>query len=251
MPTISAHFKHLVRPGVVAARSALLAARELRSRDGSAKLLLFQLRDQIAQKIAKTIPSDWKEFRDIRLEFSTDWFSMRAANWDRLIVPSLRGKQRPRILEIGSWEGLSACFLAFRIPQAEITCVDTWEGSDEHEGLHNIAAVEKRFDSNVSQFQGTILKRKTSSSAFLKSNTTKFDLIYIDGSHHFSDVLSDAFMAFNALSSGGFLVFDDYLWEDYENPLHNPGRAINIFYRHFGRQLKVLSVGHQVFLVKR
>jgi predicted O-methyltransferase YrrM len=235
----------------VAARAFLLAAGELRSRDGSAKLLLFQLRDQMAQKIGKTIPADWQDFRESNLEFSTDWFSMRAANWDRVVVPLLLSRQSPRILEIGSWEGLSACFLAFRIPQAEITCVDTWEGSDEHEGVHNIAAVEKRFNSNVSQFQGAIVKRKESSSDFLKSNTIKFDLIYIDGSHHFSDVLSDAFMAFSALSSGGLLVFDDYLWEDYENPLHNPGRAINIFYRHFGRQLKVLSVGHQVFLVKR
>jgi hypothetical protein len=35
-------------------------------------------------------------------------------------------------LEIVSWEGLSGHCILSTLPKAHLTCVDTWEDSDEH-----------------------------------------------------------------------------------------------------------------------
>ena len=66
------------------------------------------------------------------IAFINDWFDVTAKPvWDRLI-PEINPS---RILEIGSFEGASACYLiaacAAKAP-IELHCIDTWEGGDEH-----------------------------------------------------------------------------------------------------------------------
>lgn len=48
------------------------------------------------------------------------------------------------------------------------------------------------------------------SEAFWKENTTKFDLIYVDGSHDYKDVKNDLYEAWKALKPGGLLMADDW-----------------------------------------
>jgi hypothetical protein len=63
--------------------------------------------------------------------FSTDWFQRTCAdNWKQRL-PTLRPK---RILEIGSYEGASTCFLIDQVARerdVELHCVDTWAGGIE------------------------------------------------------------------------------------------------------------------------
>lgn len=65
-------------------------------------------------------------------EFTKDWFSSANLNIWAQVVDHLRPK---RILEIGSFEGRSMCWLiehcAAQNP-LEVYCIDTWEGSAEH-----------------------------------------------------------------------------------------------------------------------
>ena len=78
-----------------------------------------------------------------------------------------------------------------------------------------------------------------------------FELIYIDGSHRYEDVLSDAKNGFRMLKQGGLMVFDDYFWQNYPNPKDNPAATINSFLKEFRRALEVLDAPYQVTVRKR
>ena len=51
------------------------------------------------------------------------------------------------------------------------------------------------------------LSASQESREFIKSK--KWDLIYVDGSHDYEDVVRDVEISINNLKSGGFLVLDD------------------------------------------
>jgi predicted O-methyltransferase YrrM len=48
----------------------------------------------------------------------------------------------------------------------------------------------------------------------LKDYKNKFDLIYIDGDHRPESVYIDAIHSFELCKKGGFILFDDYEWND-------------------------------------
>ncbi|MFC3067657.1 class I SAM-dependent methyltransferase [Phenylobacterium soli] len=187
-------------------------------------------------------------------EFTTDWFSRFAPVWSALL------KQFPpsRILEIGSYEGRSACFIIDQCAAEraiELYCVDTWAGGVEHE-REAMSAVEARFDANVRKaceaaaHPVTVRKQKALSHEALarhlaEGRSEAFDLIYIDGSHQAPDVLTDAVLAFRLLKVGGIVIFDDYLWsmeprgqQDFYNM---PKPAVDAFVNIFQRKLQVLG----------
>lgn len=162
-------------------------------------------------------------------QFTTPWFENLAKPvWSQLI-PQLNPKT---ILEVGSYEGASACFLIDTLsPQQEIeiTCVDTWLGGIEHQqggiAQANMNAVERNFDSNLKSACGAakhpvhFTKIKGTSDltlAHLLSSGKQgyYDLVYIDGSHLAPDVLCDAVLGFRLLKTGGVMIFDDYNWHE-------------------------------------
>src|SRR5262245_18536409 len=145
---------------------------------------------------------------------SVDWTSRVVPYWFDAFKRT--GLEPARILEIGAWEGRTSRFLLTTFPQAHITCVDTWEGGD---GVAAGAVIEANFDANMAGFAGRVRKVKARSVEFLTGLDANehFDLIYVDGSHYADDVLADALQGFAHLSLGGLMIFDDYLWSNYEN----------------------------------
>lgn len=68
------------------------------------------------------------------MAFTQDWFSKNIPVWERLFAP-LKGRPNLQILEIGSFEGRSACWLLEHVLTGEgagIDCVDTFMGSMEN-----------------------------------------------------------------------------------------------------------------------
>src|SRR6266852_6651558 len=186
-------------------------------------------------------------------EFTIDWFSHHIPTWE----PLLAGLKPARILEIGSFEGRSTCYLietCSRTTHIEICCVDTWEGGIEHD-KKTMPEVERRFDHNVAIAKkraslGAVVKKLKKKSVaalaeILSSNKPPFDLIYVDGSHQASDVLTDSIMAFQLLRVGGVMIFDDYLWCPQpaveQDTLNLPKAAIDSFINLFQRKLRVIS----------
>ena len=187
-------------------------------------------------------------------KFTRDWSTYHHRKWNKF-TPA-------KVLEIGSFEGMSALYWAQRQTTLSVTCIDTWNGGEEHSTI-DFKKVEECFDHNISFFT-TISKIKMQSSialAALITSDTKFDWIYIDGSHKAADVLTDAVMSLQLLEIGGHIVFDDYLWYDsyrFEDwgevkPAKissYPKPAIDSFINIFYDQLHIIDIGRQVIVEK-
>ena len=135
-------------------------------------------------------------------------------------------------LEIGSWQGMSAFFTLSHFENARLTCVDTWQGSDEHKFLdqsfmtpeHVLKSAEAVFDRNLKKYKRRLNKWKGTSFEYFNDNfkRDKFDIIYVDGSHHCDDVMVDGIKAFEMLKTGGLIIFDNYFWRYYNLHIDNP-----------------------------
>lgn len=183
-------------------------------------------------------------------KFSTDWFSGNIPYW-LIIFNKFQLIDKPlSCLEIGSWEGRSSLFILESLPNSKLTCVDTWQGADEHKGSNILNTIEQNFDNNLWDHRDRLTKYKGTSFSFfdnLESNI-KFDLIYIDGSHYIDDVMIDALKSFAHLNVGGVMIFDDFFWGYYDDPVSNPASAINSFITLKKNYLRVEMVYSQVII---
>ncbi len=157
-------------------------------------------------------------------EFTTNWFELNGKQvWDALL-PQLNPL---KVLEIGSYEGESTCYLINYLSKKENTelyCIDNWTGAIEQINRNiDMKEVENRFDNNVKKAMMDkpnkikFVKLKGNSDFYLSKLLTQnksnyFDFIYVDGSHQAQDVLFDALMAFKLIRKNGIIAFDDYLW---------------------------------------
>lgn len=184
--------------------------------------------------------------------FTTDWFSHRLPFWVNLFESYDFQSKEIRALEIGSWEGMSACFILHSLPKATLIAVDTWKGSDEHRGMEKLKEIEKRFDNNTASFSSRLVKFKGSSLNFFSDypEHNQFDFIYVDGSHYSEDVLIDAIKAFDLLKVGGIMVFDDYFFKYYKSPLDNVASGVNTFLKLKKGQYELIAVDYQLAIKK-
>jgi hypothetical protein len=185
--------------------------------------------------------------------FSTDWFSVKIPFWIHAFGVLDAPATSLDVLEIGSWEGMSTCFILKTLPNAHVTCVDTWAGSDEHVGMEDqVNRTEANFDFNTADYGDRLTKRKQSSADFFAScpEQSQFDFIHIDGSHHARDVMIDVTSGFAHLRVGGLMILDDYLWRDYGRLSDNPAVAINAFLKTNAGKYALVLVNYQVFLRK-
>lgn len=193
-------------------------------------------------------------------EFTNEWFLQAAKSiWDQLI-PQI---DPTRILEIGSYEGASTCYLIDKLAKQkdiEIHCIDTWEGSIEHQSggvaQTDMSQVERRFRKNTgiaisnADYKVTLEIRKRRSDRELAKllsdgKQNYFDFIYVDGSHQAPDVLCDAIISFRLLKINGILIFDDYLWAEPlpygVDPIRCPKSAIDAFTTIYCRKTRIIS----------
>jgi predicted O-methyltransferase YrrM len=191
------------------------------------------------------------------LRLSHDWFTGHIPNWlsvfDEYSLPS---KAKLAALEIGSWEGLSSYFILTSLPNAVLTCVDSWQGADEHKSgyvtTQVLSKIESAFDANLAPFEARVTKYRGTSFSFFNEDhrKTEFDLIYVDGSHHCDDVVVDALKCFQMLRVGGLMIFDDYLWKWYPRAAENPAAAIHAFLRLKKGSYKIVRVYAQLIVEK-
>ena len=188
----------------------------------------------------------YEKFQSIN--YNKKWF---CNNLYYLSTNFKNSKNVKNILEIGSYEGRSAIFFLKNFSDSNITCVDTWAGSDEHSSV-NFELIEKNFDFNTSFYQSNnnLMKYKMTSNEFFKKNHRYFDLIYVDGDHSSDQVKIDLINSWNVLKNGGFLVLDDYMWWYYKDLKKNPSTPINDFIRANISNISKLVVWHQVIIQK-
>jgi predicted O-methyltransferase YrrM len=183
------------------------------------------------------------------MTFTVDWFTGYIPSWKNIFEKNGRPMN---VLEIGSFEGRSTCWI-LENTEAHVTCVDTWEGSPEHtdEEKNNLYS---RFMENIECYKDRVTILRGESGVIVRQIPceTKFDFIYIDGSHYSQDVLEDAVLSWRLLSPGGILIFDDYCWcvggTDILD-LRNPRRGIQSFVKVY--EPEILHIGQQLIVKKK
>lgn len=193
-------------------------------------------------------------------DFTEDWFSRHVPVWEQIVA--LAAPVR-RVLEVGSYEGMSATWLIERTTAEEVYCIDTWEGGREHTDV-DMSAVEARFDKNVTEAMrvrsANLIKMKMPSVVGLskllaEGGFNSFDFIYLDGGHECHDVLTDFALAYRLCRIGGIIALDDYLFrcDQDESPLLKPKMAIDAVANCLhGRLIPVLNAPlYQIFFMKR
>jgi predicted O-methyltransferase YrrM len=190
-----------------------------------------------------------------RGSFRSDMVSGNFAHWEP-ILDGLEGKGA-RILEIGSFEGMSACYFLWRLPEAHVTCIDTFAGGPSFTALESdVSGLESAFDHNVALVDSSRVRKFVGTStehlpALLREGKT-FDLVFIDGSDLALDVLVDAALSWQLLRPDGHLIFDNYVWRSPlgEDPLFHPAPAVDAFLELLGDHCEA-SFEAQEVIVRR
>ena len=107
--------------------------------------------------------------------------------------------------------------------------------------------VFKRFKKNSFNFSDRISINRTTSNEFFKKNKKKFDLIYIDGSHHYLDVKKDLINSIKFINNNGIIILDDFIWDYYKKIDENPiGGIMPII--HADPNIEIKSISNQIIL---
>lgn len=188
---------------------------------------------------------------------------MQGWNGDKPIFRELINEVKPTtIVEIGTWKGQSAINMGKICKElglnTKIYCIDTWLGSLEFwYGLNDTKErdlmlkngypnIYYQFLSNVvhNSLQDVIIPVPLPSSIGIKLLAKlgiKADLIYIDGSHDYEDVLSDIMLSEKILNIHGKMFGDDYYnWVDVR-------RAVNTYVNHRNGTLRIVDNNYWVY----
>jgi hypothetical protein len=151
-----------------------------------------------------------------------------------LLCDVLEAYRPELIVEVGSWKGESAVAMGRKLRSlgldSPIVCIDTWLGCTSHflkknspghfpslRMFHGYPQVYYTFLANVlrEHFEDLIVPLpQTSSSAarILGGLGARPQVVYIDGSHYYEDVLLDLNLFWDLLEEPGCIVGDDYHW---------------------------------------
>lgn len=186
-----------------------------------------------------------------------DWFILAEKTFTSFLN-HLKGKDDLLFMEIGVFEGRSVVWQLKNIltgKNSKIICIDTFEGSPEHELMGvQTENMKERFLNNVKPYQGKykVLQGKSIDVLRTKEYDNKLDMVYIDGSHTASDTISDMCLTFPMLKSGGLMFCDDYMWNYNKMPSQDtPFIAINSFLSCFKGKIEAISVSWKTVVIKK
>lgn len=217
----------------------------------SFEIIIFYLYQKFLNVFLKTkIKSFKKESQNFlkSKKISNDYFSMNAFNFFYYLK---KYKKNFEYLEIGSFEGNSAMFVAEKFRDSKIFCVDAWVGHEQYYKDKNFNEIEKNFDFNTKNYSNIIKVKNTSDTYFNQNKNKQFDAIYIDGDHQSDQVFKDCMGAWSLLKIHGILICDDYIWSYFKDIKNNPCYAINLFLKKIKNKYKILQVSKsQIFIRK-
>lgn len=184
-----------------------------------------------------------------------NWFAPVQHNFETYLTP-LQG-QPVQCLQIGAFVGHASEWLWNNLlkynDEAFLVDVDTWEGSDEPEHLlFDWEHVELTYRSRTQPAGPAIWHRKMTSDEWYAEygGMYEWDFVYIDGDHRAINVLTDGLNAFQDLTIGGILAFDDYLWRPELDQFLRPKNGVDAFLTLTDGYSTVLTRGYQVWIQK-
>ena len=138
------------------------------------------------------------------MKFTNDWFTHNIPNFEKCMeaIP-----EKKKFLEIGSYEGMSACWLLANGLEegGRITCIDPF-----YNGMRSVFELNVREATKKNQIVSIMQMTSYQALAELIGRKQTYDFIYVDGVHSPLGVLTDASMSWGLLKQGGVMLFDDY-----------------------------------------
>jgi predicted O-methyltransferase YrrM len=146
------------------------------------------------------------------------------------------------VLEIGSYRGQSSWIFANWFKS--LTCVDAYGKLNEVSEVNDLESEVSKQDeldvqvklcdenslirfimenNVVAQAPNIDLHVETSDDYFLKNEGKKFDLIYIDGDHRYSQQIRDYTNALNFVKENGIIGGHDYSWDSTQRVIEDMG----------------------------
>lgn len=120
-------------------------------------------------------------------------------------------------VEIGTWLGQSASFMAAEIinsgKKIKFDCIDTWQGSAEHQGNNEIQnnTLFESFLKNINPVKHIINPIRASSLEAVKTyKDLSLDFVFIDAAHDYENVIQDIRAWYPKVKKGGILAGHDY-----------------------------------------
>ncbi|MDF0554112.1 tetratricopeptide repeat protein [Kamptonema sp. UHCC 0994] len=183
----------------------------------------------------------WHQCATNKYQFTQDWFTHNIPIWEKHLQ-QFAGIPGLNILEIGSFQGMSTCWLLDNILTditARITSIDLY--------------FQAQFDGNIAKtgVSEKVIKLEGLSQDLLVTLTSDYyEVAYIDGCHKASSVLQDTVLSWRLVKIGGLIIFDDYEFTFPENPEQNPKLGIDTFISMYQNQLEVIHKGYQLIVKK-
>lgn len=174
---------------------------------------------------ADEIPEPYRSIKDLPFDDS-GWFSNA-----RTLGDCLKVKQPKIVIEIGSWLGLSARFIAQNISEdGKVYAVDTWKGSPEHRSDPRLPHLYQIFLSNIKQAGLTdkIIPIRMASLEAAEALNVVADLIYIDAGHDEESVYKDIIAWYPHLAAKGILCGDDWSWPSVSAGVKRAAKELNL-----------------------
>jgi predicted O-methyltransferase YrrM len=159
-----------------------------------------------------------------KYDFLIDWFSYNKIHLDSFIKKNIDNIEH--VLEIGSWEGMSAVYFLENLNLKSITLIDPcpensykmWIKEEQFESIKNKNLNQyDRLIKNLKatgQFEKCLIHRNTSHNILPTLKSKSYDFIFIDGVHLPEYVEFETNYAYNLLKDNGYILFDDYLITD-------------------------------------
>lgn len=184
-------------------------------------------------------------------EYTQDWFSHNIPVLTEILVKEF-SERKTRLLEIGVFEGRSTVWFLENVlthRKSKLTWIDSFTPMEEHKDI-DMHLVRRMFHANTREFGYKLTGFIGSSKHELRSiYPSKFDIIYIDGSHDPESVLFDAVLSWPLLTIGGLMGFDDYEWPMYKDePTKHPKTAIDAFLNVMQGKYELIHKDYQVWI---
>ncbi|MEG3953923.1 tetratricopeptide repeat protein [Microcoleus sp. herbarium2] len=183
----------------------------------------------------------WVECAAKDYQFTQDWFTHNIPIWKRHLQ-EFTGIADFQVVEIGSFQGMSACWLLDNIlthPTAKITCIDLYFQEHFKGNIVKTGAADR-----VIELEGY------SQDLLVDLTSEYYDVAYIDGCHKPTSALQDAILSWRLVKVGGLMIFDDYEFTFPDSPEQDTKIGIDVFLEMFGSQLKVVHKGYQLIVKK-
>ena len=181
----------------------------------------------------------WTQCSDRDYYFTRDTFSYRLAIWQPLLE-SIMGQKDVKIIELSSYQGMSACWFLDTVltaDSARLVCIEPQWESKLQDNLNSTGAADK-----VTLLTGTVAQHL----ADLEPNS--FDVANLQDKRKSIDSAFENTQAiWKLLKVGGLAIFNDYGWRNPQDSSQNPKAGIDRFLNSINGKWELVTRSPQSF----